>query len=112
MTGRQRRILQAILHYKEQHDYPPALGDVAELLGISKSTAWYGERSLKAEGYLGRDGFGGEARRCLRVLKLPYRLIKPPYTVLWQMVNGRLVYAPRDVPLDHQKEEISVSNTE
>lgn len=86
LTKRQFQILNAILRYQREHSYSPTFREVADAVGIRNLTVLdYHLHRLQANGYLAPRAY--KATRALQVLKMPYEII-------WQMVDGELVLGP------------------
>lgn len=56
LSDRQRRILDFIQSYDDEHGYPPSIRDIGQAVGISStSVVDYNLRLLEREGYIRRD---------------------------------------------------------
>jgi repressor LexA len=56
LTARQRRILEFIRGWVEQHGYPPSVREIGEAVGlVSPSSVAYQLKELEKKGYLRRD---------------------------------------------------------
>ncbi len=57
LTLRQRRVLEVIRDWLEQHGYPPSIREIGEAVGLtSTSSVAHQLRTLERKGYLRRDG--------------------------------------------------------
>lgn len=109
MTKRQRELVRAVIECQLE-GRTLKRKELAARLGIEGHTVSRLLRRAEAQGLLVCDDPNYQAYHSLRVIWPAKNLICPPYKVLWEMVDGRLVYSPRDVgpfPLDHQKGDFS-----
>lgn len=117
MTKRQAEVARFFLEHQLRTGRTPTTVEAGASFGTTGNAISCHLYSLERQGIIRRFGEGtisNEGRR-IEIVWPAKNLIRPPYKVLWETVNGRLVYSPRDVlpsQLDQQKEEISVSNTE
>ena len=105
LSERQRRILDFIEQFQQQHEYPPTIREIGQAADISStSVVDYNLRVLEREGYLHRDrevsrglGLAGAAasRRTRRVPRIP---------IVGRIAAGEPIEAVRGHP-----EELEVS---
>lgn len=55
LTAEQKKALDFILFYHQEHGYSPSLKDIAEHFGSNTSTAQYYVKELKNKGYLKKE---------------------------------------------------------
>src|SRR3954453_16216355 len=56
LSGRQRKIMDFIRSWVEQHGYPPSVREIGEAVGlVSPSSVAYQLKELERKGYLRRD---------------------------------------------------------
>lgn len=54
LTVQQRRVLEAIRSYAEEHGYPPAIRDLSDATGLAISSVMHQVRQLEAKGWIRR----------------------------------------------------------
>lgn len=65
MTDTERRILECIIEFKEEHDYPPSVRELGALVNRANATVKKALLNLEAEGFISTDNFKA---RTIRVL--------------------------------------------
>lgn len=112
MTKRQAEVVNAIIALQSQ-GCAPSRDQLATRLGIGGRAVQRHLFNLEAQDRITREGTSGYSygTRLLRVIWPAKNLIRPPYRMLWEMVDGRLVYGPRDIRAsrrDQQKQVFGV----
>src|SRR4051812_7261669 len=89
LSDRQRRILDFVARYTEDHGYPPSIREIGQAVGItSTSVVDYNLRALERHGLIRRDR---EVSRGLGLVSAP----KGPRAVAAEVPGGpRLVRVP------------------
>ena len=108
ITGRQRQILQFILHHIEARGYPPTVREIGEAVNLSSSSTVHAHlRSLEDAGLIRRDAVLTRAIRLLpgtTTRAKTQRVITIP--VLGQVAAGKPTLAVEDYeetfPLPHE----------
>lgn len=66
--GKQKEILEAIVGFIQEHQYPPTIEEIGEMVGLSsKNTVYSHLEKMFERGILERD----EIRRGARALRVP-----------------------------------------
>lgn len=104
LSERQRRILEFVKRYTEEHDYPPSIREIGLAAGISStSVVDYNLRVLEREGYIRRDR---EISRGLGLVGTPSRRSAPKINRV--PVIGRIAAGEPIEALDGEQETLDL----
>jgi repressor LexA len=109
LSDKQRRILEFVERFLDEHDYPPSIRDIQHGCGISStSVVDYNLKRLEERGLLRRDR---EISRAIQLAGAPRRrLVSVP--VLGKIAAGRPIPTPPEqLPPGYEEIEVSEEQT-
>lgn len=66
LTVQQRRVYEYVYRYNVQHGVAPALGEIAQAIGVTSPATVHGHlKTLERKGWLAREHNGVRATSCL-----------------------------------------------
>src|SRR3989337_505484 len=97
LSAKQRRILEYIRDFIDEHDYPPSIRQIQEACGISSTSgADYNLRILEKQGYIRRDR---EVSRAIELLEPGGRRPRVvPVPIIGTIAAGQPIPVPTAAP--------------
>ncbi|HSP54037.1 MAG TPA: transcriptional repressor LexA [Dehalococcoidia bacterium] len=107
LSGKQRRILEYIRGFIDEHDYPPSIRQIQDACGISStSVVDYNLKALEGRGLIRRDR---EVSRAIEVLEGGSRRARVvPVPILGTIAAGQAIEVPEDSRWSDGAEAIEV----
>ncbi len=95
LSGKQRRILEYIRGFIDEHDYPPSIRQIQDACGISStSVVDYNLKALEGRGLIRRDR---EVSRAIEVLEGGSRRARVvPVPIVGTIAAGQAIEVPED----------------